>query len=272
MNNPIVTSKWLRSRLNDLDLVILNASQQDNKSRVSTEFDRLQIVGARNFDLKNDFSLVDSDLPSMMPTAKQFEKAARKLGINNSSKIIVYDNLGIYFSPRVWWMFKAMGHKNVSVLNGGLPDWINHSFPTEAKESKKITIGDFHSLLKTDSIKSFEFIKDNIKKQEHILIDARSSDRFNGIALEPRKGLRSGNIKNSINLPYTEVLVKEKFKSKEQLIELFNNLKVDDHPLIFSCGSGVTACIILLASDLVLKNKKSVYDGSWTEWAQKTLQ
>ncbi len=271
MNNPLVSAKWLNNHLQDQDIVLLDASQSSNASAISSEYDQLQIEGARHFDLKDAFSLKTTHLPNMLPSARTFEKACRNLGIHNSSKIIVYDNLGNHFSPRVWWMFKTMGHQDISVLDGGLPNWIAKGYKTIQKKQMKFERGNFNASFNENLVKIFEQIKTNLNNQTHLLIDARPSDRFNGIAPEPRKGLPSGNIKNSINLPYNEVLKNGKFKSKKQLAQVFQTLPIDDRPLIFSCGSGVTACIVLLASELVLENKTSIYDGSWTEWAERTI-
>jgi thiosulfate/3-mercaptopyruvate sulfurtransferase len=248
----------------------LDASQLANKSGIPVELDNVQIPGAVEFNLKRDFSLKSTNLPNMMLDADQFEQACKSIGINKSSKIVVYDNLGVYFSPRVWWMFKAMGHKEISVLNGGLPHWIVKGFETESKKTQRQKTGDFRSSFNENLVKNFDFIKENIRKQEFLVIDARASSRFQGTAPEPRAGIQSGNIQNSINLPFHNVLENGKFRSKEELIIIFENLKIDNHPLIFSCGSGITASIILLACELVCKNIKSVYDGSWTEWAEQT--
>ncbi|MEH6406361.1 MAG: rhodanese-like domain-containing protein, partial [Leeuwenhoekiella sp.] len=120
MTKLLVNAEWLNNNLDDPDLIILDASQKTNTSRISTGFTQIKIKKARIFSLKEDFSLKTTDLPNMLPTPKQFEQACQKIGINKASKIVVYDNLGIYFSPRVWWMFKTMGHEQIWVLNGGL--------------------------------------------------------------------------------------------------------------------------------------------------------
>ena len=268
MLEPIVSSKWLQKHLNNTDLIILDASQKKNKFGLSTNFEDLQIKGARHFDIKNNFSDLESKFPNTLPSAKKFEKACQKLGINKSSKIVVYDNLGVYTSPRVWWMFKTMRHHNIAVLDGGLPDWIKNGFQTEKITQSKPKIGNFKANFNTKNIKYFADIQKNIISEDALVIDARASKRFLGLVEEPRKELRSGHITKSINLPFQEVLENGKFKSKNKLTKLFTNIVVDTKPLIFTCGSGITACIILLASELVLENKKTVYDGSWTEYAQ----
>ena len=265
MDNIIVNAVLLKAQLKDNDLIILDASQPSNLSESKS------IPGARVFDLKNNFSDTSSAYPNTFPTMEQFEKECRKLGINENSKIVVYDNRGIYFSPRVWWMFKVMGHQSVAVLDGGLPAWENHAFKTEAREAAKDVMGDFSATLDVNAVKDFEFVQENIEKLGSLVVDARSSGRFNGTAPEPRKGLPSGCIPNSINIPYERLLENGKFKNKKELFEVFNSSHITDEPLVFSCGSGVTACIVLLAAELVgLKNRKSVFDGSWTEWALRT--
>jgi thiosulfate/3-mercaptopyruvate sulfurtransferase len=267
MTEPIVSSQWLLENLNHPDLIILDASQKaitsDNEIKNS-----LQIAGSRYFDLKNNFSDSSSDLPNTLPNTAQFELESQKLGINSSSIIVVYDNLGIYSSPRVWWMFKTMGHQNVFVLNGGLPDWIKNDFPTEEKQPQQLELGHFKAHLNSENVKDFNFIKANLNNSNQIIIDARSSGRFNGTAPEPRAGLRSGSIPNSFNIPFGDVLKNGKYKSKDELKAIFSEINPEKKTLIYSCGSGLTACIILLAGELVLPNSTSVYDGSWTEWAQ----
>ncbi|MGB5205912.1 MAG: sulfurtransferase [Eudoraea sp.] len=264
MTEPLVSSSLLNNNLEDPDLIVLDASPKTEKP----DFENIGIKGARHFDLKYEFSDTASELPNTLPSPKQFENSCRKLGINNSSKIVVYDNLGIYISPRVWWMFKVMGHQNIAVLNGGLPEWISQGYETVQQKENNIKPGDFESKFQPEMVKDYDFVLSNVISQASVLIDARSPGRFNGIAPEPREGLPSGNIPASLNLPYTEVLEQGKYKSKKALKAIFNKLDINEKPLVFSCGSGVTACIILLASEFVLMNDKSVYDGSWTEWAQ----
>lgn len=167
-------------------------------------------------------------------------------------------------------MFRAMGHKEIAVLDGGLPNWISKGFKTEPRKLTPYQNGNFRSSFNRNSIKDFDIIQENIQTKEFLLIDARATNRFKGIAPEPREGIRSGHIPNSINLPFNEVLHNGKYKTKEELIAVFKSLQIDNKPLIFSCGSGITACIILLACAMVCKNDISLYDGSWTERAERT--
>lgn len=266
MKKPIVSVSWLKEHLSDPDLIILDASQKVNQTKEESLFMELQIKGARIFDIKNDFSDTTNPLPNTLPNPDAFAKAAKKIGINKNSKIVVYDSLGIYTSPRAWWLFKIMGHENVWVLDGGLPAWIRENLPVEKSEKRTYETGNFESKFNPDLVKTKEQILENINKKEAVLIDARSSDRFLGETKEPRAGLRSGHIPGSINIPYTDLLRDGKFLSEDELVKI---LPQQDKPLFFSCGSGVTACIDLIAYELIGNtNLKAVYDGSWTEWGQ----
>ncbi len=268
MKEPLVSSEWLIENFKNPDIIILDTSQQKNISGLKTKFENIRIVGSRYFDIDNVFSDKENKLPHMLPKPKVFEEECRKLGLNINSKIIVYDNMGIYSSPRVWWMFKAMGHNDIAVLDGGLPDWMEKGFDIEQIEVKQYGYGNFEAEYNPELVKSADDIINNLKSNSAIVIDARSKGRFNGQTPEPREGVRGGNVPNSLNIPYTEILNGFKFKTKEELLEVFDNLDIDDRPLIFSCGSGITSCIVFLASELVLDNKNSIYDGSWTEWGQ----
>ena len=267
MPSPLVSSEWLNENRQIENLVILDASPAKTVSGKQSEFENDVIPNARYFDLKNMFSDPNGKFPNTFPSLEQFEKACQSLGINNSSKIIVYDNLGIYTSPRVWWMFKTMGHENIAILNGGLPDWVEKGYETNSLHDSAFSNGNFTAKFNPIQIVNIDFVASNIESQAHLVIDARSDGRFNGTSKEPRPGLRSGHIPKSVNVPFVSVLEAGKFKSKPELEELFASIRVDHRPITFSCGSGITACIVLLAAELVLKNETSVYDGSWTEWA-----
>lgn len=268
MTAPLVTAKWLNDHLNDPDLLVLDASQQDNKAGLKSEHDEIQIKGARFFDLEKAFSRQDCDLPNMLPAPDRFEQECRNLGLRKSSRIVVYDKLGVYSSPRVWWMFKVMGHDRVSVLDGGLPAWLSEGCETVPLQRRRFEPGDFSVNFKPEGVVDAAFVSANLENQKAIVIDARSEGRFRGVAPEPRQGLRSGHIPKSVNIPFQMVLDKGQFKSKAELLQLFKTFNFEEKPLLFSCGSGITACIVLLASALVQNNPTAVYDGSWTEWAQ----
>lgn len=267
--NDLVSIEWLKENLHKKDLILLDSSLSKTVDGKKSEFKDLTIPSARYFDLKANFSDRNSHFPNTIPTKEQFELECRKLGINTSSEIVIFDNLGIYSSPRVWWMFKVMGHDKVSVLNGGLNEWIKKKLPAEKRTYKTYEEGAFEASPNEDYVVNFSTIKLNTEQQTFTLIDARSKGRFEGTENEPRKELKSGNIKNSINIPFKDVMFNGKYKSKEELKKLFGNKCDYKDKLVFSCGSGLTACIVLLACEIAFKKSKFVYDGSWTEWAEK---
>jgi thiosulfate/3-mercaptopyruvate sulfurtransferase len=267
MIGNLVTSTWLKANINLPDLILLDASQYSNSNN-SLEENRIQIPHSISFDLKV-FSEVNSPYPNTLPTTQHFEQKAQALGINNSSTIVVYDSEGIYTSPRVWWLFKTMGHQNVAVLDGGLPAWINNGFETVAiLTTKTLKRGNFTANFNHKLVRTFKDITTNLKTQEELVIDSRSHDRFFAIVPEPRKGLRGGHIPNSVNIPFELVLENGHLKTNEELTKIFNQFNLANKTLTFTCGSGVTACILYLASEQILENTKAIYDGSWTEWAQ----
>lgn len=266
--NPLVSVEWLSENLNAPSLVILDVSLESNVANIEVKFPNLQIKGARYFDLKGKFSDLENPLPNTLPSPEAFALECRKLGINNNSTIVVYDNIGMYASPRVWWMFKTMGHENITVLDGGLPEWISKVFPIEPIKYREITLGDFKASFNPDLQKSASQIAKNISTEEAIVIDARSKDRFCGLVPETRENLKSGHIPNSVSLPFLKVLKDGKFKSRDQITTTFKELDIENKPHIYTCGSGLTACILILASEILSKKDHFLYDGSWTEWGQ----
>jgi len=269
MTNSIVSVQWLHENLKNPDLIILDATLSPKKEKLPPSLKGIQIKGARYFDIKNKFSNLNDPFPSAFPSRELFQKECRILGINTSSTIVVYDANGIYSSPRAWLLFKAMGHKNIAVLNGGLPEWLSHKFATEKSKSENYAIGNFEATLSKKRVRNFDDIHQNLKTKKELVIDVRSELRFKSLVPEPREGLRSGTIPNSINLPYTEFLENGKYKSASAIKKLFEPLNKEKRTLVFSCGSGITACVVLLATETLIGNDMTIYDGSWTEWGEK---
>lgn len=261
MKNTIVSAKWLFEHLEDPDLILLEAQLDPNQIKDT------QIVGSRLFDIKNKFSDTSNPLPNTFPSAAQFTSECQKLGIQKDSFIVVYDTTGIYSSPRVWFMFNAMGFSNIAVLDGGLPEWIKQGYPTEKTKEMTYPIGNFEAHFNPNTVKNKEQILENIDSKKANLIDARSADRFHATIEETRVGIRNGHIPCSTNVPFESLLEDGKYKSAAELSKIFN---LNDKPLYFTCGSGITACILLLATEQITDNPKAVYDGSWTEWGQAT--
>lgn len=266
--NPIVSVAWLSQNLDIPNLVILDASTKKNASNLVPTYKNLQIKGARAFDMETIFFDKKNDIPNMMPSPKVFSNECQKLGINSDSIIVIYDNLGIYTSPRARWMFKAMGHPYVAVLDGGLTAWKEASFTCEKKKTTTFEKGTFKAVYNPELVRDSKYILKNLQNKEVLILDARGEDRFLGTQPEPREGMASGHIPNSVNFPYKEVLENGKMKSKAAIEKLLLQINTSNKKLVFTCGSGVTACIILLACELVNDNEKALFDGSWSEWGR----
>lgn len=266
---PLVSVEWLHDNLDASNLVILDASMK-KATETDADLSTVQIPNALFFDIKNVFSNLDDRFPNAVPSEEQFNRETQNLGINNNSFIVVYDDKGIYSSARVWWLFKAFGHDNIAVLDGGLLEWQKMNYPTEPKQKHAFEKGDFVGVYKHMYFRFFNDIQKSINGQNDLILDARSNDRFYGLVKEPREGLRSGHIPNSKSLPYSKLKDGNKLKSKDELIDIFDTFDSKDKNLIFTCGSGITACILALGADIAGFKNLSVYDGSWTEYGSLT--
>jgi thiosulfate/3-mercaptopyruvate sulfurtransferase len=269
MNRPanIVSIDWLVNHLDDKDLVLLYTSMRDIVSGQPEQAPDGYIPGSRNFDFEDVFCTKPSPFPHTMPDNERFEAEAQALGINKQSTIVVYDSKGIYSAPRVWWMFKAMGHSNVFVLDGGLPAWNRKNLPLQKELSNAWGKGDFKVDYQRQLLYSSAQVEDSINSPDCKIIDARSAGRFKGTAAEPRAGLRSGHIPSSLNLPFTECIDNGQLQSKTVLKQHFDRFGLTtEKRLIFSCGSGVTACVLALAASECGFENVAVFDGSWSEW------
>ncbi len=271
ISSPLISIDWLSQNIDAPNLVILDATikkvtTNDTSSEIT---EKQQIKNTRFLDIKNTFSDLSSEFPNTMLSPEKFTEAARQLGICNDSIIVVYDELGIYSSPRVWWMFKAMGHHNIAVLDGGLPEWKKAGLSLEKITEYIGEKSDFIANYNANYMNNYHDVSDAINDDTISILDARSENRFNGLEDEPRKGLRSGHIPNSINLPYSKLIENGKMKSKNELKTIFTELVKEENKIIFSCGSGITACILALGAEIAGLNNLSVYDGSWTEWGSR---
>ena len=267
INSSLVSVQWLAENLNAENLVILDASMPPVTAVDSDKKHEkpVYIPGARRFDFDTEIRDKTSHLPHMMPSPKMFTKEAQKLGVSTDSAIVVYDRVGIYSSPRAWWMFRAMGHRQVAVLDGGLPAWIKAGYETVHKLAKLPKIhGDFVSQPQDELFSDAADVFIALHDRNFVVMDARSEGRFKGVEPEPRAGLRPGHMPNALNIPFTSVLEDGRLASKAKLHSIFDKYK--DKKMIFSCGSGVTASILALAADQAEYKDLSVYDGSWSEW------
>ena len=268
----LVTTDWLEQNLENVR--ILDGSWHlPNVNRNSfDEFKLTHIKNSNFFDIDKN-SNKKLSLPHMLPEKKDWENIISGLGIKNSDHVVIYDNSEVLSSCRVWYTFLYFNHDPnlVSVLDGGLKKWL-----IEKREiTKDIKIFQKSSYLAGEN-KSLVLNKDqidaNIKNKSFELIDARSRERFLGLQPEARKELKSGNIKNSKNMPFTEIINSNDhtFKKKEELISIFKKNKIDSNKKIaFTCGSGMTACVLGLTNSIISGRKPVVYDGSWTEYGIK---
>ena len=266
IKSPLVSSAWLLKHLDHKDFIILDATIPKITSGSFDIDSKEQIKNAIFFDIKQKFSDKNATLPNTVLSGHEFQKNAQELGVNKDSCIIVYDDLGIYSSPRVWWMFQLMGFTNIAVLNGGFPNWKANNFPIETPKTHKRKQGKFTVNYKSSKIKFKEDLLLNLSIEKFLVIDARSNGRFLGIEPEPRKEVESGHIPNSKNLPFTEVLINDLFKEHSELKTIFNKINPNNKDIVFSCGSGITASILGLAATVAGCKNYAVYDGSWTEW------
>lgn len=266
-NSAVVDAEFLAAQLNDSNWVVLNATIK----KVGTSSEQQvheQIPGAIFFDIKQRFSNTESALPNTVPLEEQFEQEVQKLGIDTTTNIVVYDELGIYSAPRAWWLFKAFGHQNVWVLDGGLKAWKAKGYALESKlENSVMSTGDFKARWNASAISTTAEMLSMINDEEHCILDARSADRFFARVPEPRADLRGGHIPSSQNVPFTEVLEGGFLKNEAALKAIFENYVAKNVLPVFTCGSGITACIIALAAYSIGIENFKIYDGSWTEWA-----
>ena len=266
----LVETEWLEKNIDNVKIIDCSWHMPQTKRDGLKEYKDQHIQNAIFFDLDEN-SKKNIELPHMMVEIKDWEEILSKMGIKNEDKIIIYDNSDVISSCRCWFNFIYFGHdpKLVHVLNGGLKKWI--------KENRKITdniskiqISNYKSYEKKELVKNKKSIDLNIDEQKFRVIDARSKERFEGKVQEPRKGLRSGSIKNSFCIPFDQCLNEDKtFRSKNDLKLIFETClkNINEKNIVFSCGSGVTACVLALAYSLINdKYLPCIYDGSWAEY------
>jgi thiosulfate/3-mercaptopyruvate sulfurtransferase len=216
IKNSIVSVQWLKENFSAEKLIILDASMKP-VTNVGDAIAERYIPNSLRFDFDKDIKDQNTTLPHMMPTPEFFQDEVQKLGINKDSAIVVYDNVNIYASPRAWWMFHAMGHESVAVLDGGLPAWISAGYETVATHAKPKAYGNFISNPQENAFVDSSFILKNINSANYTLMDARAKGRFAGQEPEPRPNMKRGHIPNAVNMPFASVLENGKMKSKSDL-------------------------------------------------------
>ncbi|MBL4666167.1 MAG: 3-mercaptopyruvate sulfurtransferase [Sneathiella sp.] len=268
--NPtsLVSTEWLSQHLSAPDIRVVDASwylPAENRDP-KAEFSAAHIPGAVFFDI-DDIADADTDLPHMVPAPEKFSSRMRKLGLGDGNRIVVYDGSGIRSAARAWWMIRLFGHEDVSILDGGLIKWQAESravtdAPTPQKERH------FTSRINSLMIKDKDQVRRNIETSKNQVLDARPKGRFEGTDAEPRQGLRAGRIPGSLNLPSNQLLNDDgTLQSADQLNAAFTAAGIDKKaPVITTCGSGITACVLAFGLHMIGHRQVAVYDGSWTEW------
>jgi thiosulfate/3-mercaptopyruvate sulfurtransferase len=266
--NPLVNTSWLAGRVHDPGVVILDATLPpvgvtppvDTHARYLAK----HIPGAVFFDIE-ELSDHSTPLPHMLPPPEVFSRSMSALGIGNEMDIIIYEQEGVFSSPRAWWMLKTFGAPNVYLLDGGLRAWVETGLPTDAGEVQR-SPASFHAKLEPDAVKDFSQMQQMIAAHAQVL-DARSSGRFAGTLPEPRPGMSSGHMPGAISIPFTELVEEGRLKPAEALRRIFATKGVDmKQPITTTCGSGVTAAVIALGLEVAGAKRFSLYDGSWAEY------
>lgn len=267
IKSPLVSVNWLCQNIDATNLIVLNGTlPKVTAKKAIQKLENKCIPNARFFDLKKVFSLQGAQFPNTVLEPIDFESRARALGINKDSCIVVYDEHGIYSAPRVWWLFKTMGFDNVAVLDGGFPTWKEAGYSIEEKQKHPFKKGNFAVNYIAGLLVNSKSVLNSLNDTTKQIVDARSSDRFYATVPEPRAEIRSGHIPNSKNLPHSSLLNSSELKSTAELQELFKEVNSKNNNLIFSCGSGITACVLALGATVAGFDNLAVYDGSWTEW------
>lgn len=265
-----VSTAWLAANLDTPDLAVIDGTffMPDEQRNATTEYLAGHIPGAVFFDID---AIADhtTDLPHMLPTSAAFAEAMEKLGLGDGMRFVVYDASGLQGAPRVWWTLRVFGAADVKILDGGLPRWKAEGRALEqgpvARAPRRFT-----PRFDAPAVANAAQVKAATETSAAQVVDARAAARFRGETAEPRPGLRSGHIPSSLNVPWREVVENESLRPPSEVAAAFAAAGVDlGSPVITTCGSGVTAAILLLALATIGKQGVVLYDGSWSEWGAR---
>jgi len=268
---PLVDVSWLEKNLDNVKIIDCSWHMPQTKRSGFEEYKKKHIKNTIFFDLDKN-SKKNTDLPHMLTDAKSWEEIVSNMGIGNEDQIVIYDNSDVISSCRCWYNFIYFGHNPylIHILDGGLKKWNNEKKPTTTNLTK-VKTSNYLATEKKKLVKNKKEIDNNISVNKFKVIDARSRERFDGKVPEPRKNLRSGSIKNSFCLPFSELINEDHtFVNKDVILEKFKSTKCElDENIVFTCGSGVTASVLALAYSLInIKYMPTLYDGSWSEYGK----
>lgn len=268
MTDPLVSSAWLAARLDAPDVRVVDGTwyMPGDPRSARGLYDERRIPGASFFDI-DEIADTASALPHMLPAPEKFGSRMKRMGIGDGSRVIVYDNHGLFSAARVWWTFRAMGHDDVYVLDGGFPAWEAAGLPVEDGPPRVRTERHFTPRYRADLVRDLSETRALVEQQSGLILDARPTARFLGGAAEPRPGLRSGHMPGAINVPSSSLTENGFLKSAEELRVIFSALDGrGPKQITCTCGSGITASLIALALARLGRWDAAVYDGSWAEW------
>ncbi|WP_238121587.1 MULTISPECIES: 3-mercaptopyruvate sulfurtransferase [unclassified Xanthobacter] len=262
-----VSTEWLAANLSSPDLVVVDASwfMPDAGRSGASEFLERHIPGAVFFDID---AIADhsTDLPHMLPDPHAFAQAVGALGIGDGHRIVVYDSLGLFSAPRVWWTFRVFGAADVAILDGGLAKWLAEDRPTAQGPATRPP-ATFTARLDHSMVADINSVDRALTSGSAQLLDARQDTRFRGEVPEPRAGLRSGHMPGAFNLPWGQLVDNGRLKPADEVRAIVAETGLDlSKPVITTCGSGVSAAILWVALERIGKRPQALYDGSWTEW------
>ena len=268
----LVETKWLEKNIDNVKIIDCSWHMPQTNRNGLEEYQKQHIPNSIFFDLDKN-SDQEINLPHMLVSSFKWEKIVSEMGVSNNDQIIIYDNSDVISSCRCWYNFIYFGHDpaNIKILNGGFKKWVSENrYVTNS--ITKIYITKYKANEKNYLVKNKKDIDENILKKEFKVVDARNYKRFKGEEKEPRKGLRSGSIDNSTCIPFNLLINEDKtFKTRQEIKEIFkDNIKdISSNNVVFSCGSGVTACVLALAYSLINdKYLPKIYDGSWAEYGK----
>ncbi len=266
-----VDCKWLSEHLNDEDIVLLDASMDKVIGIDAIEYSTPTVIpNSQKMDVEIDFVSAEVGVHPF-PDSATVSKHLAKLGVTASHKVVIYDNQGLYSAPRAWWILLSFGLNNISILQGGLPAWIDAGYPTSTEYQSSQAKPQIQLELTQSMLRDKNEVLANINSEDFTVIDVRGAARYRGEVAEPRPGVRSGHIPGSINIPFASLFDDRELKDKAQLVELFAQAGLNkEAALVTSCGSGITACIVLFAASLAGYRNLALYDGSWAEWGSDT--
>ncbi|MEZ5996957.1 MAG: 3-mercaptopyruvate sulfurtransferase [Hyphomonadaceae bacterium] len=267
--DPVVSPAWLAERISAPDIRVIDATwfmPSDGRDARALYAER-RIPGAIFFDI-DEIADTTSALPHMLPPPEKFASRMKKLGVGDGTRVIVYDNHGMFSAARVWWTFRVMGHEDVAVLDGGFPAWEGAGHDVETGPPQQRMERHFTPRVRSDLVRDLADMRRAVDSGRAQILDARPAPRFRGEAPEPRAGLKSGHMPGARSLP-SSALVNEAgaLRSAEELKQIFSEARADTaQPALCTCGSGITAAIIALALARLGRWDAAVYDGSWAEW------